>query len=205
MKHFSGYGAYLLFLALRTHFTKAKYDFFLMNGKLRATKESYIKRNDKAFFEKLAKLYNVEELKNFYVANLLEDRHYITDMLGEEAHEAFWEAEKRRQALSYIFKNDLDKVFEHGCKHAFDIIDSEYPFIINLILRKSIAMESAAVLNDFVPYVSKFDKYLGDDDIIWSRVALKLRKLRPFVKYDAEKFKAILKEKVNEDTRGKRI
>ena len=54
MKHFSGYGAYLLFLALRTHFTKAKYDFFQMNGKLRANKESYLKRNDKAFFEKLA-------------------------------------------------------------------------------------------------------------------------------------------------------
>jgi hypothetical protein len=205
MKHFSGYGAYLLFLALRTHFTKVKYDFFLMNGKLRATKESYLKRNDKAFFEKVAKLYNAEELKNFYVANLLEDRHYITDMLGEDAHGAFWEAEKRRQALSYIFRNDVDKVFEHGCKHAFDIVDGEYPFIVTLILRKSIAMESAAVLNDFIPYASKFDKYLGDDDIIWSRVALKLRKLRPFVKYDAEKFKAILREKVNEDTRGKRI
>jgi hypothetical protein len=66
-------------------------------------------------------------------------------------------------------------------------------------------LESAAILNDFVPYASKFDKYLGDDDIIWSRVALKLRKFRPFIKYDAEKFKAILKEKVNEDTRRERI
>ena len=202
MKHFSGYGAYLLFLALRTHFTRAKYDFFQMNGKLRATKESYIKRNDKAFFEKIAKLYNAEELKNFYVANFLEDRHYIVELLSEEAHAAFWESEKRRQALSYIFKNDMDRVFDNGCKHAFDLVDGEYPHIVNLTLRQSIALESAVILNDFVPYTAKFDKYLGDDDIIWSRLALKVRKYRPFLKYDSDKIKAILKEKVNGNSTG---
>ena len=202
MKHFSGYGAYLLFLALRTHFTSAKYDFFQMNGKLRATKESYIKRNDKAFFEKIAKLYNAEELKNFYVANFLEDRHYIVELLSEEAHAAFWESEKRRQALSYIFKNDMDRVFDNGCKHAFDLVDGEYPHIVNLTLRQSIALESAVILNDFIPYTDKFDKYLGDDDIIWSRLALKVRKYRPFLKYDSDKIKAILKEKVNGNSTG---
>ena len=200
MKHFSGYGAYLLFLALRTHFTKAKYDFFQMHGKLRATKDSYLKRNDKSFFEKIARLYNAEELKNFYVANLLDDRHYITDMIDDNAHGAFYELQKRQQSLSYIFKNDLDLIFESGCKSAFDCGNGDYPHIVNLVLRRTIAIESAVILNDFVPYFSKYDKYLGDDDIVWSRVALKLRKYRPFIKYDAEKFKAILKEKVHENT-----
>lgn len=205
MKHFSGYGAYLLFLALRTHFTKAKYDFFQMHGKLRATKESYLKRNDKSFFEKIARLYNAEELKNFYVANLLDDRHYITDMIDDNAHGAFYELQKRQQSLSYIFKNDLDLIFESGCKSAFDCGNGDYPLLVNLVMRRAIAIESAVILNDFVPYVSKFDKYLGDDDIVWSRVALKLRKYRPFIKYDAEKFKAILKEKVHENSTGRSI
>ena len=127
MKHFTGYGAYLLFLALRTHFNNAKYDFFQMHGKLRANKESYLKRRDKVFFERIAKLYNAEELKNFYIANLLEDRHYITDMVDEDAHGAFYELQKRRQSLSYIFKNDMDRVFENGCKSAFNINDGDYP------------------------------------------------------------------------------
>jgi hypothetical protein len=173
-----------------------------MNGKLRATKESYLKRNDKAFFEKVAKLYNAEELKNFYVANFLEDRHYITDMLDEDAHGAFYELQKRQQSLSYIFKNDMDRVFEHDCKRAFSIVDGEYPHIINLTLRQSIAFESAVILNDFIPYTDKFDKYLGDDDIIWSRLALKVRKYRPFLKYDSDRIKAILKEKVNGNSTG---
>lgn len=205
MKHFSGYGAYLLFLALRTHFTKVKYDFFTMNGKLRANKESYQKRNDKAFFEKIAKLYNAEELKNYYVANLLEDRHYITDMLEDSAHESYWEYEKRRQSLAYTFKNDMDRLFEHGGESAFAVGDGDYPPLIGMVMRRSIALESAVILGDFVPYMQKFDKYLGDDDIIWSRIALKLRKYRPFIQYDSKRFKAILKEALNEDSGRKCI
>lgn len=205
MKHFSGYGAYLLFLALRTHFTRPKYDFFQMHGKLRATKEAYQKRRDKAFFDRIARTYNAEELKTFYVANFLDDRHYITDMLDEDAHGSFYELQKRQQSLSYIFKNDLDLIFEHGCKSAFDCNDGDYPRLLNLVMRRDISIESAAILNDYVPYADKFTKYLGDDDIVWSRVALKLRKYRPFIKYDAEKFKAILKEKVHEYTTGERF
>lgn len=205
MKHFSGYGTYLLFLALKTHFTKPKYDFFKMQGKLRASKESYLKRNDKAFFEKLSRMYNAEELKNFFVANLLDDRHYITDMLDENAHGTYMEYEKRRQSLSYVFKNDMQIALDRGCRHAFHTTEHEYPALVNLLLRSVISYESAAILNDFVPFAYKFDKYLGDDDIVWSRVALKLRKIRPFIKYDAEKFKAILKEKVNENSTGRSI
>ena len=202
MKHFSGYGAYLLFLALRTHFTRPSYDFFRMKGKLRATKESYDKRKDKMFFEKIAKRYNAEELKNFYVANFLEDKHYIIDMIDDIAHGVYFDYEKRRQSLAYIFKNDLDRVFEHGCKYAFNDVDSDYPHIVGLILNRTIAIESAIILNDYIPYVNKFNKYFENDDVIWSRVALKLSKYRPFLHYDAEKFKAILKEKYNEHSTG---
>ena len=61
MKHFTGYGAYLLFLALKTHFTKSNYEFFIMNGKLRSSKESYEKRNDKSIFVRFAKDYSPTE------------------------------------------------------------------------------------------------------------------------------------------------
>ncbi len=200
MKHFSGYGAYLLFLALRTHFTKTKYDFFKMNGKLRATKESYLKRNDKAFFEKVAKRYNAEELKNFYIANFLDDRHYITEMLDEDAHSTFFDYEKRRQALTYNFKNDLCQLFSSDDPaRPFKLVTDMYPDIITLRMRNIISWETAIIINDFIPYVEKFDKYL-EDDIIWNRMSLKLHKYKPFVKYDKNKYKHILRERINELT-----
>ena len=197
MKHFSGYGAYLLFLALRTHFTKVKYDFFEMNGKLRANKESYEKRRDKMFFMKLAKLYNAEELKYFFVANFLDDRHYITDMLSEEAHGAYYEFEKRRQSLSYVFKNDIEKLFENGCHSAFKSDDGDYPLLVGMVLSRDVSLDSAVILNDFVPYVSKFDKYM-DDDCIWQKISRKIKKYKPFLKYEKDKMKIILKGVIHE-------
>ena len=197
MKHFSGYGAYLLFLAIRTHFTNDKYDFFQMNGKLRATKDSYEKRTDKHFFDKVAKLYDVQELKQFYIANALADKHYIIDLLNDEAGENYADHKRRTQSLSYNFNNELERLFKHGVDKPFAIVDGQYPYIISLYLGKRISPETMVILNDFVPFFKKFDKYLGENDPIWSKVTLKLRKYKPFVKYDKDKFKSILKEKIN--------
>lgn len=201
MKHFTGYGAYLLFLALRTHFTSDKYDFFKMHGKLRATKDSYEKRQDRHFFDKIAKLYNAEELKEFYVANILQDKHYIMELLENEAEKNYTEYKSRRQALSYNFSNELDRIFSRGLSRPFHIDDDEYPIIISFFLGKRLSPESMVILNDFIRFSDKFDKYLGNNDPIWSKVELKIRKYKPFVKYDKDKFKHILKEKIDETTR----
>jgi hypothetical protein len=201
MSHFSGYGAYMLFLALRTHFSNAKYDFFQFKGKLRVSKESYNKRHDKHFFEKIAKLYNAEELRDFYVSNLLKDKHYIMELLEDEAGNNYNEYKARRQALTYNFDNELERLFKHGLTSPFVINDSEYPYIISLYLGNRISSETLVILNDYIHYSDKFDKYLGSNDPIWSKVSLKVRKYKPFLKYDNNKFKNILKEKIDESTK----
>ena len=204
MKHFTGYGAYLLFLALRTHFTNAKYDFFQMHGKLRATKESYLKRNDKSFFDKLARDYSCEELRDFYVANFLEDKHYVTELLDDVAERNYREYQRRRQSLTYIFTSELEGLFDSGLTRPFKLNDGEYPDIVNLYLRHVLSPETLVIINDFIPFEEKFSKYLSDD-ILWSKVSLKLKKYKPFVRYDKEKVKSILKEKFDENTRGRGI
>ena len=201
MKHFTGYGAYLLFLALRTHFTSDKYDFFKMHGKLRATKDSYEKRQDKHFFDKIAKLYNAEELKDFYVANFVQDKHYIIELLENEAEKNYTEYKSRKQALAYNFTNELERVFSGGLSRPFTINDGEYPLIISFFLGKRLSPESMVILNDFIRFSDKFNKYLGNNDPIWSKVELKIRKYKPFIKYDKDKFKHILKEKIDETIR----
>ena len=197
MKHFTGFGAYLLFLALRTHFTNAKYDFFQMNGKLRANKESYNKRHDKGFFEKLAKEYNAEELRDHYVANLLEDKHYITDFIDDEAHSIHTDYTRRRQSLSYLCSNDMDRIFTtDDIRSAFTTSKDRYPDIVILFLRKSISIETLVILDDFTDFTKKFDKHY-EDDIIWPKISQKISKYRPFLKYDKVRMKDILKGKVN--------
>jgi len=204
MKHFSGYGAYQLFLALRTHFHNAKYDFFKFQGKLRSNKETYLKRNDKYFFEKVAKDYNVTELRDFFIANFLKDKIYITELLDEDAHRNFMEYQRRRQSLSYLFADELDRVFGNSITDPFRLVSGQYPNIVNMYLGGTISPETITIIGDFIPFSPKFDKYLGETDPIWSKISLKLTKYRPFLKYDREKFKHILKEKVD-DIRGTSI
>jgi hypothetical protein len=201
MRHFTGYGAYQLFLALRTHFTSNKYDFFQMHGKLRATKESYTKRNDRMFFEKLAKTYDPETLRDFYVANFLEDKHYITELLDDTATTNLVKYQGRRQALSYNVSNDVDMVLRNGSCDAFKTHSDQYPGVLVLYLQRRICMESLVVMNDFILFREKFDKYY-DGDVIWPKVSLKMQKYRPFIKYDKERMKLILKERIDENSRG---
>lgn len=197
MKHFTGYGAYLLFLALKTHFTKSNYDFFLMNGKLRSSKESYEKRNDKSIFVRFAKDYSPTELRDFYIANILDDRHYITDMIDDNAKDAYINYTRRRQSLSYIYTDDLGRIFDKGLSVPFIVSHRTFPSIILLFLRGEVSLETMVILDDFLGYTNKFDRYY-EDDVIWPKISKKISKYRPFLKYDKVKMKHILKGIVNE-------
>ena len=65
-----------------------------------------------------------------------------------------------------------------------------------LFLRGVIAPESLVILDDFTGFTKKFDKYY-EDDIIWPKISRKIRKYRPFVKYDKAKMKKIMVDMIN--------
>ena len=201
MKHFTGYGAYLLFLALRTHFDKDKYDFFQMNGKLRANRESYEKRQDKSIFAKFAKEYNTTQLRDFYIANILEDRHYIADFLDDRAKDEYNNYTRRRQSLSYICTDDMVRIFDEGLSVPFIVSNNSYPSIILLFLRREVSLETMVILDDYLGYTNKFDAFY-EDDVIWPKISKKISKYRPFLQYDKVKMKDILKGIMHEQRKA---
>jgi hypothetical protein len=163
-----------------------------MNGKLRASKDSYLKRNDKFFFEKMAREYNGSELRDFYVANLIEEKQYITDLVDDEAKQTYTDYLRRRQSLSYNYTNDLTRAFRNGLKQPFIVSNNAYPGLVLLFMRREISIETMVILDDFLDYTNKFDKHY-DGDIVWGKVSKKISKYRPFLDYDKAKMKDILK------------
>ena len=198
MKHFSGYGAYLVFVTVRTHFESPTFDFF-KHDKVKANKTTYLKRSDKVFFDMIAKDYNSKELMEFFIANRLEGRNYITDLLDDDAQIAYTNYKRRIQALTYIFKSEIQNL---NCPNVFRCKNGQYPDIVQLHLQGRISPETMVILNDFTAFINKFDKYYDKNDPIWSKISLKLRKYKPFVKYPKDKIKSILKEKINENITG---
>lgn len=193
MDHLNGYAACAMFTALRLHFSKGKYDYFRMHGKIRITKEGFNRRSDRTFFEMISREYNAEQLRDFFIANLLEDKYYIKEFFYDNADTFYTDYTRRRQSLSYIYTNELERVFSKGLKESFTVSHTTYPRIVLLFLRREVSIETMVILDDFLGFTTKFDKYY-DNDIIWSKISTKINRYRPFLKYDKDKMKDILKK-----------
>ena len=197
MDHLSGYGAYCLYLALKTHFNNDNFDYF-KHGKVRASKETFESRNDKNFFMVLAKRYDALELRDLFIANILVGRQYSVELVEEEAFNTFYSYRKRRDSLGYVFRNELDKVFEDGMTKSIAVGKKTYPKILLLYLQNAITLETLILFNEFLPFVDRFNEHLGEDDILWCNIKRVMMKFKPFMRYDADKMKKILRDKIVE-------
>ena len=189
-----------MFLSLKNHFTTDSYDFFTYNGKLKASKEAYDSRNDKLFFERVAKEYSATELKDFFVSNLLADRLYITTMI-EEGTDALNEYKKyiaRKQSLSYVFGEECDYLFStYNLDEIFATKANGYPMIVISYLQGKISIDTLTILDEFVKFRTKFDDFY-QNDVIWRKLSMKINKYRGFCNFDRNKTKKILLEQVND-------
>ena len=65
------FDTYKTYLALKNHFTKDSYDYHKYQGKSRASLQSFYKRKDRYWFEKLSRQKEDKEVIDFFVANFV--------------------------------------------------------------------------------------------------------------------------------------
>lgn len=194
----SAFDTFSLYIAIKNHFTQKSYDFFKYGGKTRISKETFLNRKDKYQFQKLCRLYDAEEMRTFLVANFLQGDGWVGDLLQDDAEKVYRDFVKRQQSLSYLFANDLDTSLSkvNRINDLFQIKSGELPPIISLHLQNEISLETIILLNQFIGFFSKFDEKLSDD-FIWPKLRMKCEKLQPFMSFDKNKIKDILKEKLD--------
>lgn len=183
--------AYKDYLALRNHFNSPDYDYFKYNGKVSGSVASFEKRKDRFFFEKLAKHRDPHGLM---VANFIDNpKTWIKDIAYSEAASKTYEAwVKRLQSLTYLIVEDAKKL-DPDFNSNFKVEDDEHPNILRLYLGGQITLETLVVLCDILGCASYWEKKM-EGDPIWEETSLKIKKYRPFVKYNAEKIKKLLYE-----------
>jgi hypothetical protein len=185
--------AYKKYLAIKSHFTRRDYDYFKYNGKVKATFPTFEKRKDRYFFFKLAKQKNVEQ---FLVASFIElgENVWVGDLLESMAtSNAYVSWLKRQEALTYTFKNDLDKLDEDFNSN-LKVVDGQHPNLLKLLLQREICIETVVILND----LANFTDYWGEnicDTVVWPDICNKIHKYLPFIKYDKEKYRNLVLEK----------
>jgi len=191
----TGFEAFALYNALKTHFTSSSYDFFKYNGKTNVSKDSFMKNKAKYQFYKLSRRYSLEQLRNFFLANFIYgDSTWVGEMLGPEGDKAYSKWQKTNQSLTYVFENDIIRLVGNDAPDQMLIVnDGQHPKLLREVMSGTIAIETMVILNDIMNFFPMWNRKISDD-IIWPNWRLKCEKYAPFVTYDKVKFKNILKE-----------
>ena len=200
----TGFAAYALWNALKLHFTSDSYDYFKYNGKTNVSKSTFSTNKSKYHFYKLSRKYNLEELKDFYIANFIQGKgDWVGDLL-QDGDENYTKWQKTQQSLTYTFENDIMYMFDSvdGAEFwhiddYFKPIDGGWPLLITKMMHDKIKLETVCILIDIFDCMPRWEKQITED-IIWPTHRRIIKKYTPFINYDKQKFKEILKEKIKE-------
>ena len=195
----TGFAAYALWNALKLHFTSDSYDYFKYNGKTNVSKQTFANRKDKYQFYKLSRKYDLEQLKYFYVANFLAGNgEWVGDLLQDgEGNYTKWQ--KTTQSLTYTFENDIIKLLDmvDNPNELLVVKQNQFPKLMMYATQGDICLETLIILDNIMNFFPMWEKEIYDD-IVWPNFKMKCVKYRPFLHYEKEKFKEILKEKIKE-------
>jgi hypothetical protein len=200
----TGFAAYALWNALKLHFTSDSYDYFKYNGKTNVSKQTFTINKSKYQFYKLSRKYNLEELRNFYIANFIQGKgDWVGDLL-QDGDENYTKWQKTQQSLTYTFENDIMYMFDSvdGAEFwqiddYFKPIDGGWPMLITKMMHEKISLETVCILVDILGCMPRWEKQITED-IIWPTHRRIIKKYTPFIEYDKNKFTKFLKEKIKE-------
>jgi len=194
----TGFEAYRMYSALKLHFTSDSYDYFKYNGKTNVSKQTFTTNKSKYQFYKLSRKYGMEDLRNFYVANFINNNaNWVGDMLTPDGDANYTKWQKTQQSLTYIFENDTIYLFEKYKPSEMFKTSGNYPNLLNELMAGNIQIETVAYMNMIMGFLPVWKKEI-QEDIIWPNWESKLRKYQPFIFDEGkiQKFESILRERI---------
>jgi hypothetical protein len=189
------FDAYKCYLSLKNHFTKNNYDYFKYCGKSRATVQSFYKRKDRMWFEKVSRQKSDKEVVDFFVANFVSCPDPETLWIGEmikEGEERYQQWQKRIQSLSYFFKEECQTLFEENKFEDVFKCSKGHPVLLKKYLSGQISLETMVLFDKIFAYSKNFDKKLQDP--VWQTVSRRVKKYSPFINTDVFLIRKILKD-----------
>lgn len=194
------FSVYKMYIALKLHFTTDKYDVIKQRGKVKASRQAFAKRTDLFSIRKISKTYSDEEVANFLVANFVSGDRW-GGMFDIDAGERYQLWKKKIESLSYNFSQELDALIEEmedknlKLSKIFSVQSGQHPYIIKAFLRKTISIETLVILEKLNKYVEVFDKEITDT-VVWPDISRLIKKYKPFLSIDTEKFNGIFRQRI---------
>jgi hypothetical protein len=175
-----------MYLAIKMHFHYDGYDYVKYRGKVRASRDTFEKRKDKYFFEKLKRKYpKPQELKMFLVANLLDsDEKWIGKFFEDECRGKYYSLKGRLDQLGYFLEQDLEvllnKIPNQDFAALFEVEDGQHPILVRAYMAQEIHLETLVIFNEIFSCFDGWDNKITDT-IIYPQIKRKALKYRVFL------------------------
>jgi hypothetical protein len=195
----SGFSAFALWNAIKLHFT-SDYDFFKYSGKTNISKDTFMQNKSKYTFYKLSRKYRLDDLRNYYVSNFIEaDINWVGEITNAEGEERYKKWQKRNQSLTYQFEQDIIHLLNqvNSPDELIKVSSGTHPKLLYESMGGSISIESLVIMNDIMNFFPMWSNKITDT-VIWPIYKRKCEKYLPFIQYDNEKFKNILRGTIRE-------
>jgi hypothetical protein len=186
------------YLAIKNHFTVAKYDYIKYKGVVKVSSDAFYKRRDRMWFEKLSRLKSKQEILQFFIANFVMNNCgnlWIGDII-KNGNTTYLAWKKKIQSLTYLFNSELSQLLDsYEFSELFKCQNGYHPILLKEYLRNNVSIETMVILNKFINYTDTFDKKINDP--IWNNTSFLINKYNVFLKIDNEKYKKIILNKIN--------
>ena len=106
----NGYQTYQIYQSLKLHFT-SDYDAVKYNFKTAVRQDTFERRRDRYFFEKLSRRFNKEKLIQYFTANLVKDPNV---WIGDMKDSIYDDYVARYDKLTYMVTQDMKLMTEKG-------------------------------------------------------------------------------------------
>ena len=186
---------YLMYCAMKAHFSKNDYDFFTYKGKSRVPRNSFYKRKDRGFFVKLSRKYSEEDLKNYLVANFIIDRRgYIANFSNEN-----YEQWKEKRNNFYNMFTDEIRPLVKNFNPLFEVKNSEHPILLKEYLGKRVSLETLIILDELVRFSKTWDNRMAED-YIWFDLKKLMNNYKRFLTIDKNQYRIQLLKLIEESS-----
>ena len=185
---------YIMYCAMKAHFSRKDYDFFKYGGKTKVSRDSFWKRKDRFFFVKLSKKYKTEiEIRNYLVSNFIKDKSGYIANFSEENYNSWL---LRRSGFFDQFIIEM-KPFIKEFEPLFEVKNSSHPKLLKEFLGSRVSLETMLVLDELVSFSKKWDKQL-EDDIVWVDLKKLMKNYKGFLTINKNRYRIKLLKLIEE-------
>ena len=156
-----GYQTYQIYQSLKLHFT-SDYDAVKYNYRTAVKRDTFERRRDRYFFEKLSRRFDKEKLIHYFTSNLIQNPNVWIGDMSDEIYNAYI---ARYDKLTYMLSQDMNLMSDK--EYSFDQLcttsdDNTTNVFLESLRTDEIHLESVVLVDIMVNFLNRLKSDLSD-------------------------------------------